>query len=70
LFTADKAEENSPIGAFLGPATILARDNHKLPDVCPKDYKQLEQGTRRVLRRMRRLPTLIAAFWKQASLFE
>jgi hypothetical protein len=29
---------------------------------------QLQNGTRRALRRMRRRPTLITAFWKQASL--
>lgn len=41
----------------------------ELPNVCPKDYWQLSQQARYTLRRMRRRPTLIAAFWKQASLF-
>jgi transposase len=43
---------------------------HELPNVCPKDYWQLSQQARQTLRRMRRRPTLIVAFWKQASLFE
>jgi transposase len=43
--------------------------HHELPNVCPKDYAQLQGGTRRALRRMRRRPALITAFWKQASLF-
>ena len=43
---------------------------HELPNVCPKTYWELSEGARRTLRRMRRRPTLITAFWKQASLFE
>jgi transposase len=43
---------------------------HELPNVCPKDYWQLNQQARYTLRRMRRRPALIVAFWKQASLFE
>jgi transposase len=43
---------------------------HELPNMCPKDYWQLSQQARQTLRRMRRRPTLIVAFWKQASLFE
>ena len=42
---------------------------HELPNVCPKDYWQLGQEARRTLRRMRRRPRLISAFWKQASLW-
>jgi len=42
---------------------------HELPNVCPKDYWQLSDGARRTLRRMRRRPRLITAFWKQASLW-
>jgi transposase len=42
---------------------------HELPNVCPKDFWQLSEGARRTLRRMRRRPRLIAAFWKQASLW-
>ena len=42
---------------------------HELPNVCPKDYWQLGEGARRTLRRMRRRPRLITAFWKQASLW-
>ena len=42
---------------------------HELPNFCPKDYAQLSYVARRALRRMRRRPTLVAAFWKQAELF-
>lgn len=42
---------------------------HELPNVCPKDYWQLSEGARRTLRRMRRRPRLITAFWRQASLW-
>ena len=42
---------------------------HELPNVCPKNYWQLSEAARRTLRRMRRRPRLIAAFWKQASLW-
>jgi transposase len=42
---------------------------HELPNVCPKDFWQLSEGARRTLRRMRRRPRLITAFWKQASLW-
>jgi transposase len=44
--------------------------HHELPNVCPKDLWQLSAGARRTLRRMRRRPRLITAFWKQSSLFE
>jgi transposase len=42
---------------------------HELPNVCPKDYWQLSEAARQTLKRMRRRPRLIAAFWKQASLW-
>ena len=41
---------------------------HELPNVCPKDYGELNQRARQALRRMRRKPRLIPAFWKQSSL--
>ena len=44
--------------------------HHQLPNVCPKDLWQLNEGARRTLRRLRRRPRLIAAFWKQASFFD
>jgi transposase len=42
---------------------------HELPNVCAKDFTQLRGGARRALGNMRRRPTLIAAFWKQSSLW-
>src|SRR5438874_6112248 len=42
---------------------------HELPNVCPTDYWQLSEAARCTLRRMRRRPRLITAFWKQASLW-
>ncbi len=41
---------------------------HELPNVCPKDYWELNERARKALRRMRRKPRLITAFWKQSSL--
>jgi len=41
---------------------------HELPNVCPKDDWEPDQRARQALRRMRRKPRLLAAFWKQSSL--
>ena len=41
---------------------------HELPNVCPKDYWELDQRARKALRRMRRKPRWIAAFSKQSAL--
>lgn len=43
--------------------------HHELPNFCPKDYAQLSGFARNALRRMRRRPALVSAFWKQAELF-
>jgi len=43
---------------------------HELPNFCPKDFGQLSHNARQALRRMRRRPTLVTAFWKQAKLFD
>ena len=43
---------------------------HELPNVCAKDFWSLNENARRTLRRLRRRPKLITAFWKQSSLFE
>jgi len=37
---------------------------------CPRDLSQLSRTAVRCLRRMRRRPALVAAFWRQAGLFE
>ena len=42
---------------------------HEVPNLCPKTYWELSDAARRALRRMRRRPTLITAFWTQAELF-
>ena len=42
---------------------------HELPNLCPGELWQLGAAARGALRRMRRRPTLVAAFWKQAELF-
>lgn len=42
---------------------------HELPNLCPKDFAQLSTAARRALSRMRRRPTLVESFWKQAELF-
>lgn len=43
--------------------------HHELPNFCPKTFGELGYYGRKALRRMRRRPTLISAFWKQAELF-
>jgi len=40
---------------------------HQLPNVCPKDYWELDARARQALRCMRK-PRLVTAFWKQSSL--
>jgi transposase len=44
--------------------------HHELPNLCPKTFAELSWHARRALRRMRRRPTLVTAFWKQANLYE
>jgi len=43
--------------------------HHELPNLCPKTFGELSHHARAALRRMRRRPTLVAAFWQQAELF-
>ena len=57
------APELNPVEYLWGHWT-----QHTLPNVCPKDLWQLSEGARRTLRRLRRRPRLITAFWTQASL--
>ena len=42
---------------------------HELPNLCPSTFAQLSVHARRALKRMRRRPTLVMAFWQQAQLF-
>jgi transposase len=43
--------------------------HHELPNFCPKNFGELSDYGRKALRRMRRRPTLVMAFWEQAELF-
>ena len=43
--------------------------HHELPNFCPKTFSDLSIHAVRALKRMRRRPKLIVAFWKQAELF-
>ena len=43
--------------------------HHELPNFCPKTFTELSYHAIRALKRMRRRPTLIRAFWRQAELF-
>jgi transposase len=43
--------------------------HHELPNFCPHDFSQLSYQARRALKRMRRRPPLVMAFWEQADLF-
>ena len=42
---------------------------HELRNFCPTTFGQLSHHARQALRRMRRRPTLVIAFWQQAELF-
>ena len=42
---------------------------HELPNLCPEHFVELSDAARRALRRMRRRPRLVTAFWKQSGLF-
>ena len=42
---------------------------HELPNFCPRELGELSSTACAALRRMRRRPTLVTAFWKQAELF-
>jgi len=42
---------------------------HEIPNFCPKTFGELSYQAVRTLKKMRRRPTLITAFWKQAGLF-
>lgn len=44
--------------------------HHELPNLCPKNLSELSHHAIRALRRLRRRPLLVVAFWKQADLFE
>jgi len=41
----------------------------ELPNLCPRQLWELSAAAQSALRRMRRRPTLVMAFWKQAELF-
>jgi transposase len=41
---------------------------HELPNVCPRDYWELDDRARRALKRIRRRPRILAACWQQARL--
>jgi transposase len=42
---------------------------HEIANLCPKHLDELSLHAIRALKRMRRRPTLIMAFWQQADLF-
>lgn len=41
---------------------------HELPNVCPRDYWELDDRARRTLKRIRRRPRILAACWRQSCL--
>jgi len=43
--------------------------HHELANFCPKTFTELSYHAIRALKRMRRRPKLITAFWQQAELF-
>ena len=42
---------------------------HEIANLCPKNLGELRLQAIRALKRMRRRPTLVIAFWQQAELF-
>ena len=42
---------------------------HEIANLCPKSLSELSLQAVRALKRMRRRPTLVMAFWQQAELF-
>src|SRR2546427_11592094 len=59
-----------PPRSTLFPYTTLFRSkHHELPNFCPDSYGELSYHARQALRRMRRRPMLVCAFWQQAELF-
>jgi len=42
---------------------------HEITNLCPKNLGELSLQAIRALKRMRRRPTLVIAFWQQAQLF-
>jgi transposase len=42
---------------------------HEIANLCPKNLSELSLQAVRALKRMRRRPTLVMAFWQQAKLF-
>jgi hypothetical protein len=44
-------------------------NHYELPNLCPRELWKLSAAARAASRRMRRRPTLVTAFWKQAELF-
>ena len=42
---------------------------HQLSNFCPQTFAQLSHHARRALKRMRRRPALVMAFWEQAEPF-
>jgi hypothetical protein len=49
--------------------TFDNNSHHEMPNFCPHDFSQLSYHARHTLRRMRRRPTLVMAFWEQADPF-
>ena len=43
--------------------------HHELPNFCPTTFGQLSHYARQALRRRRRRPARVVAFWQQANLF-
>ena len=43
--------------------------HHECPTCAPHAFSQLSYHARQALRRMRRRPALLMAFWEQADLF-
>jgi hypothetical protein len=48
---------------------VVALEAARVTQLLPTTFGQLSHHARQALRRMRKLPTLVIAFWQQADLF-
>src|SRR5712692_1501393 len=56
-------------GTEPGRVSVVAVETARVQNFCPTTFGQLSHYARQALRRMRRRPTLVIAFWQQADLF-
>lgn len=48
---------------------MATENNHDLPNLCSNSQAQLREHVGKLIRRVRRRPILVTAFWKHVTLF-